>query len=135
MSVPDRLRKTLDGFPGIRLAVLFGSVARGEATARGDVDLGVLLEDEAVDALWDIEIATGSAVRRPVDLIDLDRAPPLLRFQIARDGIALVERDTGAWTRFKTRAMLDWWDWAPTARQIHKIAAERLRKELDHGAA
>ncbi len=133
MPVPDRLRKALDAFPGIRLAVLFGSAARGQETARSDIDLGVLLAEDAADALWDIEIAAGSAVRRPVDLIDLRRAPPLLRFEITRDGVVLLEREAGVWTRFKARAWLDWWDWAPIARKIHKIAAQRLREELGHG--
>ncbi len=135
MSVPDQLRETLTAFPSIRLAVLFGSVARGEAKARSDVDLGVLLEGDAVDGLWDIQVAASGALRRTVDLIDLRRAPPLLRFEITRDGIPLVERQPGAWTRFKTHAMLDWWDWAPTARMIHKINAQRLREEVAHGPA
>jgi hypothetical protein len=30
--------------------------------------------------------------------------------------------------------MIDWWDWAPTARKIHHAAAERLRRRASHGS-
>jgi len=135
MPVPSRLREALTPFPAVRLAVLFGSAARGRETARSDVDVGVLLAEGNADALWDIETALGEALRRQIDLIDLRRAPPLLRLEIARDGVVLVEREPGSWTRFKARAMLDWWDWAPTARKIQHIAATRLKEELAHGQA
>lgn len=135
MSPYPQLQQVLTAFPEIRLAVLFGSVARGEDAAGSDWDLGVLLEGGSVDRLWDVEIAAVGALRRTVDLVDLHRAPPLLRFEIARDGVVLVEREPGEWTRFKARAMLDWWDWAPTARAIHRIAAERQRRELSDGPA
>lgn len=127
--------EALAGFPAVRLAVLFGSAARGRTTRGSDFDVGVLLEPEAATTLWEIEGTLGEAMRRPVDLIDLRRAPPLLRFEIARDGRVLLERREGDWKRFKVRALLDWWDWAPTARSLHRLAAQRLRWRVEHGPA
>jgi hypothetical protein len=69
-----------------------------------------------------------------VDLVPLDESPPLLRFEIARDGKVLVERKPHAWSDFRARAMLDWWDWAPIARRIHAAAATRLEKRLGRGS-
>ena len=129
------LAEALAGFPAVRLAVLFGSAARGRTTRGSDLDVGVLLEPEAATTLWEIEGTLGEAMRRPVDLIDLRRAPPLLRFEIARDGRVLLERQEGDWKRFKVRALLDWWDWAPTARSLHRLAAQRLRRGVEHGSA
>jgi len=131
----DSLLEALARFPAVRLAVLFGSTARGRTTPRSDLDLGVLLEPEAATTLWEVEGAVGEAARRPVDLIDLRRAPPLLRFEIARDGRVLLERQEGDWKRFKVRALLDWWDWAPTARSLHRLAVQRLRQRVHHGSA
>ncbi len=54
----------------------------------------------------------------------------MLRFQIARDGAVLVARKKRLWPRFKARAMVDWWDWAPTARKIHAAYIRRLREDL-----
>ncbi len=72
---------------------------------------------------------------RPVDLVLLDDAPPLRRFEIARGGQVLVERVPHAWADFRARAMIDWWDWAPTARAMHRVMAERLREEAAGGPA
>lgn len=132
--IRDQLEEAFSGFQTLRLAVVFGSVARAEDTPHSDVDLGVLLDPEApVEQLWDLDLAAGSALKRTIDLVDLRKAPPLLRFQITRDGRLVLEREPGEWVRFKTRAMIDWWDWAPTAREMHRIAARRLREERSDG--
>jgi predicted nucleotidyltransferase len=115
--------------------VLFGSTARRRRTEGSDLDVGVLLDGEDSTGLWQVETALAKVIRRPLDLIDLRRAPPLLRFQIARDGRLLVERREGDWKRFKLRALRDWWDWAPTARRLQQRAVERLRNRLEHGPA
>ncbi len=129
MVATEPLRSILVELSAVRLAVLFGSAARGSDTPRSDVDLAVLLADDDPGQLWAIDLAVGSALRRTVDLVDLRRAPPLLRLEIARDGVPIIEREAGAWRRFKARAMLDWWDWAPLARRFHQLAARRLREE------
>ena len=117
----------------MRLAVLFGSAARGQSGPGSDLDVGVLLEpgQESAAAL---EVALARATGRRLDLVRLDAAPPLLRFEIARDGRVLLERAPHAWADFRARAMTDWWDWAPTARLLHDAAVSRLRGALADGS-
>ena len=74
------------------------------------------------------------ATGRPVDLVPVDTAPPLLRFEIARDGVVIVERVPHAWTDFRARAMTDRCYWAPTARMLHAAAASRLRGKVPRGS-
>lgn len=135
MPTLEALRESLARVPTLRLAVVFGSFARGEAKGHSDLDLAVLPAADDSDDLWDVQVAVSNAVPRSVDLVDLRRAPPLLRFEIARDGVVLVEDREGEWLRFREQAMLDWWDWAPYARRFHQLAAQRLREELAHGPA
>lgn len=71
------------------------------------------------------------AVPQTVDVTFAGDAPPLLRFQVARDGVLLHEARPGVWVGFKRRAMVDWWDWAPIARRMNRAAVARLREELD----
>lgn len=130
MNPAHQLREVLSIYPQIRLAVLYGSLARGQQRRDSDVDLGVALDDEDRWLLGEIEVAIGRRLQRDVDLVDLRRAPPLLRFEISRDGVLLLEREPDTWTSFKARAMVDWWDWAPTARFLHRAAAARLRRQL-----
>ncbi len=133
MSLLDQLRETAAAIPAVRLAVLFGSVARGEARSGSDVDVGVRLDPDSAALRQEVEVALGRAARRDVDLSSSTSAPPLLRFEIATDGVVLVERQPHGWADFRMHAMLDWWDWAPHARKIENAALERLRESVADG--
>ena len=125
--------EALESWPGVRLAVLFGSDARGESDPASDLDVGVLFEP-GLDSTTALEVALARAASRHVDLVRLETAPPLLRFEIARDGRVLLDRSLHAWVDFRARAMTDWWDWAPTARFLNSAAASRLRAALADGS-
>ncbi len=133
MDLVDRLQSKIAALPALRLAVLFGSTARGEARLRSDVDLGVLLDPDTRDLRTHVEAELGRAAEREVDVIFLGEAPPLLRFEISRDGVLLFEKEEGLWTDFKVRAMVDWWDWAPYARMFTAAAVRRLREQVRDG--
>jgi predicted nucleotidyltransferase len=134
-SLENRLVEALGQFPDVELAVLFGSVTRGQATSASDVDIGIQRKDRSREALRRLEIQLARAAGREVDVVSLDDSPPLLRFEIARDGRVLVERRPHAWADFRARAMLDWWDWAPIARRIHRAAAARLKEKVGRGSS
>jgi len=133
MDLLDRLRERAASLPEVKLAVLFGSTARGKARKDSDVDLGLLLEPVSRRERLHVEAELARAAGREVDLVYLNEAPPLLRFEIARDGILLLEREEGLWTRCKVKAMVDWWDWAPNARLLAKAAVRRLREKIANG--
>ena len=129
----ESLTRALERIPSVRLAVLFGSAARGASTSHSDIDVGVSMDHES-DFSPELRVELERVVRRPIDLVCLNLAPPLLRFEIARDGIVLVARDPRGWAEFRAHAMIDWWDWAPTARMMHETLSARLRAEAEHGS-
>jgi predicted nucleotidyltransferase len=133
MDLVDRLRSRISSLPAVRLAVLFGSTSRGEARPRSDVDLGVLLDPDTPASRREVEAELGRAAEREVDVIFLADAPPLLRFEISRDGVLLFEKEDGLWTAVKVRAMVDWWDWAPYSRLFTKAAVAGIRERLRDG--
>jgi predicted nucleotidyltransferase len=135
VELVKRLQQVAASWPEIRLAVLFGSAARGEAGPGSDVDLGLILEPYSASVLFRVESALGRGAGRPVHVILLDDASPLLRFEVSRDGVLLREREEGLWTEFKARAMVDWWDWAPTARKIQRGIIQRLKEQVARGQA
>ncbi len=138
MEPPDLLAALRDcalGQPNLALAVVFGSLARGALRRDSDVDLGLLLDQDNPELRLRLEVDFGRVAGRAVDLIFLDQAPPLLRFEIAREGQVLLERRPFLWSDFKANAMRDWWDWAPYARRIQAAAVARLRAEVAHGPA
>ena len=100
---------------GLRLLVLFGSRARGEATAGSDWDLGYLgdppLDREGL--LADLVAALGTEA---IDLVDLDRASGLVRFRAARDAVVVFEANDGAVAQFWFDAVSYWCDMGPIIR-------------------
>jgi hypothetical protein len=49
--------------------------------------------------------------------------------------VVLLASDAHAWADFRAHAMIDWWDWAPTARMMHAAMAARLEDEAAHGSS
>jgi predicted nucleotidyltransferase len=107
----------------VRLAVLFGSFARGEEHARSDLDLLVSFAGE--DGLASARLARrlGDVVGRRVQVVPLGaaEASPLLLGDALRDGRVLVDRD-GDWERLRSRE------------QAIRRAAKRQERELDRAA-
>lgn len=128
------LTSLLSADPDVQLAVVFGSAARGARGQRSDLDVGVMgLRSTA--RLAALAVTLARIAGRHVDLVQLETAPPLLRFEIARDGAVMFERTPHLWSDFKARAMVDWWDWAPLARRFAAAAMGRLQSQAGHGPA
>lgn len=130
LDVPALARVCL-GKVDIRLLVIFGSVASGKARPDSDVDVGILggafYEQQAVGA----EI--GGQLGREAHLVDLAAGSEWLRFQVARDGVLIYQAEPDGWALFKARAMLDYWDLAPTISLCAAGARARLEREAHHG--
>lgn len=104
----------------------FGSRARGEATASSDVDLAVLLDREV--SLRE-ELRLRSRVveelhRDDVDLVVLNGAPPLLRYEVVSAGARLFARDEGAADRFEEQAVREAFDTAYLRDVQQRLARE-----------
>lgn len=101
--------------PGLQLAVVFGSRARGDATAASDWDIAYL-----ADARLDRDHLLADLVRaldtERIDLVDLERAGGLVRFRVARDGVTVFESRPDAFARFWLDAVDFWCDAGPLIR-------------------
>lgn len=107
------LTQALIQVPGLELAYIFGSVARGTAHPQSDIDIAVqarkALSAEEILALHRaVSVATG----RSVDVVDLRRAGHPVLGEILRDGVRLVG-DANAHADLATRAALDFDDFFP----------------------
>jgi predicted nucleotidyltransferase len=119
MAVDERalraMRDVCRRHPGLRLAVLFGSRARGDATAASDWDLAYLADDrlDRDGVLADLVRALES---ERIDLVDLERAGGLVRFRVAREGVVVCESQPDVFARFWQDAVDFWCDAGPVIR-------------------
>ncbi len=111
MDATGTMAALLEPHPEVRLAYLFGSTARGEATAASDLDVAVLARP-ALDArrLGELTGSLEAATGRRVDLVSLAVAPPLLLRDVVRDGLVLVCRDEDERAEFELRAVATYLD-------------------------
>ncbi len=72
---------------GVRRIGLFGSAARGEATAASDLDFRVEFERKSFDAHMNLKFFLEDLFGRRVDLVLKDSVKPRLREAIAREAV------------------------------------------------
>jgi predicted nucleotidyltransferase len=126
-SIEQALRKFFASRPaGIVAAYLFGSVARGTAGARSDVDVAVLYEaapPATIEGLpLDLENAIHQVVARPVQVIVLNTAPVSLVHRVLRDGVLVLDRAPSARIRFEVRARNEFFDLQPILARYRRRA-------------
>ena len=124
----DKVRCVLEAGPPLRLAVLFGSFAKRRARADSDLDIAILPRDESLSLHAELDLAgqLSSRTGREVDLVRLDRATALLRWEIAKDGILLAADPTWEWVRFRVAAASEHADMA----EALDHAARRFRQRI-----
>jgi predicted nucleotidyltransferase len=90
------LRRALRNQQGVRLAVLYGSLARGDEDASSDIDLLISLADGRPSAGLQLAVRLQPVACRPVDVAHLERVEadaPLLLDRVLDEGRVLVDRD------------------------------------------
>lgn len=130
-----RLTKALEPRPEILDAYVFGSQARGHAGALSDIDVAVYIddrEDEPRPYGYEADLITHlmrELRTNNIDVVLLNRAPPLLYHRVLRDGKLLVTRDLKATTTRAGYALSRYFDFVP---QLKKQAAARRYANRSH---
>ncbi len=129
-----RLTRALEPRPEILDAYLFGSQARGDAGALSDIDVAVYIDEDVANPGsygYDAELITdlmSELGTNDIDVVLLNRAPPLLYHRVLRDGKLLVTRDLKATTTRAGYALSRYFDFLP---QLKKQAAARRYANRD----
>jgi predicted nucleotidyltransferase len=119
----------------VLVAYLFGSHARGEASALSDVDIALLAPDVPPEDRLDLRIrvmgglstAAGIAESDP-DVIVLDESPLTLTGRVIKDGIVIYSIDESARFEYESRTFREFVDFSFLADQID---LEMLRQIAD----
>lgn len=123
-ALETALCEVLARFPGITLAVLFGSVAAGRARADSDLDIAVAAQRPlTVAEKIALTQALAEKTGRPIDLIDLATVAEPLLGQIVQHGKRILGSDT-LFARLISRHLIEEADFMPYRR---RVLAERRR--------
>jgi predicted nucleotidyltransferase len=133
-DVVENIRTALRNSPDLVAVYLFGSMARDEAHALSDVDVAVLFADELSAAAvfagtLEIGVILDEALRRPVGVIALNRAPPALCFQVLKHGRLLLEKDRTQRCVFVMDALGQYYDAKPYRDCHNTRLLSRIREE------
>ena len=107
----------------VRVAYLFGSHARGEASQLSDVDVALLAPDLAPQDRLDLRIRVigrlSSAARIPdLDVIVLDESPLTLTGRVVRDGIVIYSVNEPLRAAYESRTFREFIDFSLLADEI-----------------
>ncbi len=105
----------LAGRDDILAAYVFGSAAEGIAHPLSDLDIALLLPPtteppQRLDTRLEVMAVLERLSRRPVDVVILNDAPLLLRFQVLKHGRVLVDRDTTQRCLFAAKTLSMYYD-------------------------
>jgi predicted nucleotidyltransferase len=129
-----KIGTVLNSSPDVVAVYLFGSTARDQAHKFSDVDVAVLFASQLSVAdvftrTLEIGVILDEALRRPVDVIALNRAPPALCFQVLKDGRLLLEKDRTQRCVFVMHALGRYYDAKPYLDYHKTRLLSRIREE------
>lgn len=136
-ELEHRIREALARSPGgLVAAFLFGSHAAGRAHRESDVDIGVLLDREALPTPRGrfergLELATrvqSALGGERVDLVVLNDAPPLLGRHVVTTGRSLLDREPALTHAFVRNVQLRAADLEPFLRRARAVKLEALAR-------
>ena len=112
------------------VAYLFGSVAKGAAGRLSDVDVAVLLS-EGCDLTLDYRLylmgELAEIIGRETDVVILNEAPPLLRYEVIKCGRILYCKDECERVAFEERTLDEYLDMGRIEREYFKCLLQSVR--------
>ena len=131
-SIRSRLATALESRAEILEAYLFGSQATGHAQAHSDIDVAVYVTpgyplDGGYGYCAELTAdLMATLATNAIDVVLLNRAPPVLYHRVLAHGIRLLSRNLAATTTREGQAFSRYCDYLP---QLAKIEASRRAED------
>lgn len=124
-------------YPYIAAAYLFGSYASGRITPMSDVDIAILLKDNAPkgrelihkEDYLSYRLADALQVKE-VDLIELNKQRLIFVHNVLKTGKLIYDADPDFRIRFVAKAISDYCDFEPTLRFMNNYHFEGYKRRL-----
>ncbi|MBI5199344.1 MAG: nucleotidyltransferase domain-containing protein [Nitrospirae bacterium] len=133
----ERLKYIFKDYPYIATAYLFGSQVSGKMGPMSDVDIAILLKENAPEGRELIHEEDYLAFRiadavqvKEVDLIELNRQGLIFVHNVLKTGKLIYDADTSFRIRFTAKVISDYCDFEPTLRFMNNYYFEGYKRRL-----
>jgi predicted nucleotidyltransferase len=111
-----QIHEILNRRPTVLFAYLFGSKAKGNSNGRSDWDIAIYFKGPFRKrenwATFNLEALLSRAIGGEVQVTTLNEGlPPVLAFEIVKDGILLLDRNIDVRLDFENRMLRYYHDW------------------------
>lgn len=121
-------------YENIIFAYIFGSLVTGNFRNDSDIDLAIFINDEISSAEYmEIKMRLTEVSKREIDLIILNSATTLLKFEVYRKHVLLFTRDRNKESEFKIKTLFEYNDMKKYIDLSYKNTIKRLKKEVEAG--
>lgn len=129
MDLCSQLANMLKDERGLKLAIIYGSVAAGTMRPNSDIDLALLF-DQPLSAERKMKIAASLERKtlRTVDIVDLSSISGTILKNVLCKGKVLIQNEEGLFTRLAKTMIYNQTDMMP---YVNRTLRERQRRFID----
>lgn len=131
MNTINKCRDILIRYDKIVFAYLFGSYTKGNIREDSDIDVAIYLKDtmDTYEYLG-IKMDLSDRLKKEVDLVVLNDATPLLKYEIYRNNILLFTNDKTIENKYKVKTLFEYNDMKRYLDLSYDKTIERLKEEV-----
>ena len=133
----EKLKEIFKNYPYIASVYLFGSYVSGRISPMSDVDIAILLKDNAPKGRELIHEEDYLAYRianafqlKEVDLVEINRQGTIFVHNVLKTGKLIYDADPYFRIRFVAKAISDYCDFEPTLRFMKNYYFDGYRRRL-----
>lgn len=127
----EELKKFFQKQKSVIACYIFGSTLR-PSKFKGDLDIAILVKEENLkngitsvhNKIW-LELSS-FLKRKDIDLVILNVAPLLLKYEVVKNGKLIFERDIESRINFEVKTQLYYFDFLPIRRMFWKELVKRV---------
>lgn len=135
MDVIKKCKNILMGYENIIFAYIFGSYVQGEMRTNSDVDIAIYLSEKIdTETYLKIKAELSEILKKEIDLIILNDATPLLKYQIYKNNILLFTCSKTMESNHKVKTLFEYNDMKKYLDLSYDKTIDRLKREIEsHG--
>lgn len=131
MDIIKNCRDILIEYEDIIFAYIFGSYAKDNMRIDSDIDIAIyLIGNIDTYEYLDMKMKLSEALKREVDLVILNDATPLLRYEIYKSNILLFTHDKAMENKYKVKTLFEYNDMKRYLDLSYNKTIERLKEEV-----